>query len=66
MIRLVAMLDAPGCPVYMKKTMKTNFLFFNFNEKSNKHPLRFTFSSMVEGSRKVKKIEYCTEAQVLD
>ena len=29
--------------------------FFIFNQKSNKNPLRFTFSSMVEGSRKGKK-----------
>ena len=49
----------PWGPILHVKTMKSQSFgfFFNFNQKSNKNPLRFTFSSMVERSRKVKKNE---------
>ena len=48
-----------GCPwgiiLHVKRNGKPIFLFVNFNQKSNKNPLRFTFSSMVERSRRVKR-----------
>ena len=46
-----------GAILPVKNNEKSNFLLFNFNQKSNKNPLRFTFSSMVERSRKVKKLK---------